>query len=50
MRLAEQFDDDAPEIESGDMEPADNSSSAQQFKENYKKFYSDVKTDLSEDW
>lgn len=48
MRKSEQMDDDGMDL--CDAEQRDERSDAQKFKENYKSFYTDIKTDISEDW
>ncbi len=48
MRRSEEMDDDGMDIV--DAEQRDERSSAQKFKEAYKGFYTDIKTDISEDW
>lgn len=48
MRQSELMDDDGMNIE--EAEARDERSSAEKFKEKYKGFYTDIKTDISEDW
>ena len=48
MRQSELQDDDGMDII--DAEFADNACDAEKFKAQYKEFYTDIKTDISEDW
>ncbi len=48
MRKSELMDDDGMNIE--EAEARDERSSAEKKKKKYKDFYTDIKTDISEDW
>ena len=48
MRRSEMMDDDGMDIE--EAQATDARSGAAKFKEQYKSFYTDIKTDISEDW
>lgn len=48
MRQSELMDDDGMDLD--DAKRQDESSSATKFKQEYKSFYTDIKTDISEDW
>ena len=48
MRQSELMDDDGMDLE--DAEIQDNRDDAEKFKTKYKEFYTDIKTDISEDW
>ncbi len=48
MRQSEMMDDDGMDI--CEAQATDERTSAQKFKEQYKGFYTDIKTDISEDW
>ncbi len=48
MRQSELQDDDGLDLT--DAQENDESTDAQKFKDQYKSFYTDIKTDISEDW
>lgn len=48
MRQSELMDDDGMDID--DAEARDDRDDAEKFKSQYKEFYTDIKTDISEDW
>ena len=48
MRRSENMDDDGMDLM--DAEQKDERSEAKKFKYKYKGFYTDIKTDISEDW
>lgn len=48
MRRSELLDDDGADLD--DAESKDERSEALKFKAKYKEFYTDIKTDVSEDW
>ena len=48
MRRSELLDDDGMDID--EAERADQRTSAEKYKEQYKGFYTDIKLDIKEDW
>ena len=48
MRQSEQMDDDGMDLVDAEMK--DDRADAEKFKAQYKEFYTDIKTDISEDW
>ena len=47
MRRSELMDDDGMDLDDAEKEET---SDAKKFKDQYKNFYTDIKTDISEDW
>ena len=48
MRKSELMDDDGMDIEEAEI--VDERTDAEKFKEQYKQFYTDIKTSVKEDW
>ncbi|MEG1706052.1 MAG: hypothetical protein RR086_05735 [Clostridia bacterium] len=48
MRQSEKQDDDGMDLDEAMVK--DNRPSAEKFKAKYKEYYTDIKTDISEDW